>query len=651
MTMRKWSISAFCLLFLALALPASMPEARGDAAREALAGQLVFNTLHLSSAAGEPSAEEIAGYRRRGSTSHGVGYRGEVVALEAAGQLVWSFQIAFLRDAEAVEAHDQMPDRFLRPYARGVDEATGAAIFVIPEGGWGKQRIWFILRQDRTALNMTIDRNEADADEALAASLPRWHFFVAEARRLGLLEPDRIVSPPAADGDPGAATTALLQAARIGDVEALRRAIAAGAALDAVGGHGATALAWAVSNGHAEAVSVLLAAGADWRLQSVRGQSPLNVAVFQDDLVIIRLLLEAGADVDERITGPEALHHLLGATPLFLAAAHGKEAALAALLAAGATVNATNQEGATALFLAASDAHVPVVRALLEAGAAAGWRDANGASPLVMAADSGAKDEAVVEAILLLVEHFADPNARASALLPPPYGGMTPLAIAAHGGHVAAAAALLLAGADPSLANAAGETVSALARDAGHERITALLTEPEVGASRLLVEILLDAADWGQWSLVDLLILNGIDLNQRDEDGLPLLMRATRHGQAVFVARLLEAGVDVDARDDEEGATALMAAVGLGDPAIVAQFLEARADPNLQAAGGRSGRFAGWTALMIAAHLGDEHMVRVLLEGGADPAIRSKDGLSAVDLARKAGRQAAIDLLENAFRP
>jgi ankyrin repeat protein len=637
------------LVLVALAASAALFEARADPLREALAAQLVFNTLHLSSAAGTPSADEIAEYRQRGQMRHGEGFRGLAVAQEEGRQLVWSLQIAFLADDAAIEAHDQMPDQVLAPYAQGIDRLTGAAQFVIPEGGFGKQRIWFVLRQDRTALNMTIDRSEADADAALAASLPRWRFFVAEARRLGLVAGGPLVADPTID--PAAATTDLFLAARTGDIPALRRALAAGAMIDAVSEEGATALAWAVANGHPEAVRVLLDAGADWRLQSPRGQSPLNVAVYLDDVPVIRLLLEHGADVDERITGPDVPDNLAGATPLYLAALHGRQAALAVLLAEGAAVDASNRQGQTALIPAAIRSDVPIVRALLAAGAADDRRDMHGLSPLIAATGSWSSNAAVVETILLLIEHGADPNLATSPLMPPPYAGMTPLAAAADAGQVAAAAALLLAGADPLRAGPTGQRPLDLALQSDNQPLQNLFSDPEEWLPRYLFHDLREAAAAGHRALVDLLIRNGLDLDRHDGDGLTLLQRAVADGNAAFVARLLEAGVDVNARDDEDGGTALMAAAFGGDLAIVAQLLEAQADPNLQASGGRSDKFAGWTALLFAADIGDARIVQLLLDAGANPWLFSADGRTAVDLARQAGEQAAIDLLENALRP
>lgn len=79
-----------------------------------------------------------------------------------------------------------------------------------------------------------------------------------------------------------------------------------------------------------------------------------------------------------------------GLTPLMRAAARGDTAAVTALVAAAADVNAPHAElRLTALMFAAYGGHDAVVRLLLEKGAAANLKDANGASAADWAAQGG----------------------------------------------------------------------------------------------------------------------------------------------------------------------------------------------------------------------------------------------------------------------
>ena len=76
-------------------------------------------------------------------------------------------------------------------------------------------------------------------------------------------------------------------------------------------------------------------------------------------------------------------------TPLIVAAHEGNEAAVAALLEAGADVNEASKNGRTALFMSAQEGHDAVVAALLMAGAQADKTRNDGCMPLVVAEQRG----------------------------------------------------------------------------------------------------------------------------------------------------------------------------------------------------------------------------------------------------------------------
>lgn len=58
----------------------------------------------------------------------------------------------------------------------------------------------------------------------------------------------------------------------------------------------------------------------------------------------------------------------------------------------------------------------------------------------------------------------------------------------------------------------------------------------------------------------------------------------------------------------------------------------------------------GTTPLMMAAFYGSTALVELLLDAGADPLLRNEQGLSAIDFARRAGRQSDVDLIARAVR-
>ena len=88
-----------------------------------------------------------------------------------------------------------------------------------------------------------------------------------------------------------------------------------------------------------------------------------------------------------------------------VAAGHGHEAVVRALIQAGAHVNMAIDEGVTPLSIAAHQGHETIVRVLIEASADVNKAANDGATPLYMAAHQG--HEAVVRA---LIEASADVN-------------------------------------------------------------------------------------------------------------------------------------------------------------------------------------------------------------------------------------------------
>ncbi len=104
---------------------------------------------------------------------------------------------------------------------------------------------------------------------------------------------------------------------------------------------------------------------------------------------------------------------------------------------------------------------------------------------------------------------------------------------------------------------------------------------------------------------------------------------AVRLGNLAVVRKLLDMGARAD-EADPSGITLLDRAV-LGNQVEIAQLLIARgADVN------RADKI-GFTALLYAASIdfGDSAMIDLLLKAGAHADARTKDGLTALDLARK----------------
>ncbi len=292
------------------------------------------------------------------------------------------------------------------------------------------------------------------------------------------------------------------------------------------------------------------------------GQGPSLVdAVAAQDAAAVEALLAGGADVNAR--RPD------GATALMWAA-HWDDLALAGrLLEAGADADAADDHGVTPLERAAENASLAMVELLLDGGADAGAARTSGLTPLMTAARTG--EAAIVEALL---DHGADVNAvtaetRSTALM---------WALAAP--HHDVARLLLARGADPTLETSAGFTTLMFAARNG-----------DVAMGRALVEA-------------------GVDVNAPGSDGTHALPFAIIAGEAGFARFLLDEGADPNHRAG--GVAAIHAAAGgvgtwLGDwyrrhgrvggrlragerLELVDALLAAGADPNA--------RITSWAMLM-----------------------------------------------------
>ncbi len=153
-------------------------------------------------------------------------------------------------------------------------------------------------------------------------------------------------APPAPAEVEQALKQRFFDAARAGDLPALRAFIGAGYPLDLRAEKGYTALILAAYHGHGDAVQALMAGGADPCAKDDRGNVALTGAIFKGELAIAKTLVGAPCQVDQR--------NKAGQTPAMYAALFQRTEILAALREKGADMQATDAAGNTPLSLGAA---------------------------------------------------------------------------------------------------------------------------------------------------------------------------------------------------------------------------------------------------------------------------------------------------------
>ncbi len=182
-------------------------------------------------------------------------------------------------------------------------------------------------------------------------------------------------------GGQGQSNASLSDAARDGDIEAVRRLLASGADVNMEDKNGFTPLHAAAFQGHTECVRLLLAApGIDVNQENENGWTPLVMAVHNGHTECLKLLLSApGIDVNTT------------ESPLTYAAYNNRTECMRILLKVpGIDVNKANPQGGTPLHAAAYQGHTECVRLLLNApGIDVNQTGENGATPLTLAESAG----------------------------------------------------------------------------------------------------------------------------------------------------------------------------------------------------------------------------------------------------------------------
>ncbi len=175
--------------------------------------------------------------------------------------------------------------------------------------------------------------------------------------------------------------TPLIDAAEKGDINEVRRILAKGININAVGYWGKTALSTAAYKGHKDIVSLLIEHGADLNTSDWNGGTPLSNSVTHEE--IFKLLLDKGADINTRYNeGWTVLHE----------AALGYERNITTLLLAkGMNINSVDNNGQTPLHFVASRSEGEFLAFLIMKGSDITIKDKEGKTAFDLAVQSNSE--------------------------------------------------------------------------------------------------------------------------------------------------------------------------------------------------------------------------------------------------------------------
>lgn len=393
-------------------------------------------------------------------------------------------------------------------------------------------------------------------------------------------------------------------AARLGDLDGIKRYLAEGAEIDALSPEtNISPLTWATMMGHTEAAELLITLGADVNVRQEDGGTPLHIAVTLGRVELTKLLIENGADVtaknrggavpasglylpwgmlrfmigmfdielkqEEVEAGRKVIAELLKNTPATDTQGVDKDVLDAVFVGDlkkvekavtdGLDVNTRNPEsGDPLIFTASLMGHTDIIAFLLKKDADVNIKKHDGNTPLHAAAFLGR-----AEAVKLLLKHGADANARN------------------NDGGSAMENATLDWGITEFILGLIKLDVDEAEVKAGREKVVNLLTEHLKNNPSQSTDLWKAAAD-GDLSAIKKALENGADLTALDQQyGIDPLGWAALNGETEAAKLLLEKGAKINNRH-RDGSTALHAAAFLGRTETVKLLLEKGADVSLK---------------------------------------------------------------------
>ena len=532
------------------------------------------------------------------------------------------------------------------------------------------------LEAQHTSRYDRLNRTTAEAVEILKSSQPRQDIVASNVQEIKELllrphspiptyfsppsyslegsptPPPRLLLPgqsiPLAHRDLNISSTPLHEAARNGDIRAVRQALNISKIdANALDDEGRTALHIACAEGHFRIVQFLLSESkAALSIEDLSGARPLHRAAASGNAETVRYLLTEGAKDDKpddaglyardyaRRREDELISWILraglneqdplepsGMLPavIHFTAVENVDAVKYFLDSGASTADVKDSKGFTALMHASHNGNAAIAQLLCSSGTSTlDYQLDDGSSALIIAAHAGHVD--VLRALLshgpnlelktrdrgytaltlaVLEGHFEAAGCLCDAgasLESPDNWSLLPLHRAAHFGKTDAMTWLLEAGAYID-ARKEDRGWTALHEACEFKRPASVKVLFDYGASTELrdgvhgVTALSLAANGACNDIIDLLIAHGANLNHMDSNGRTPLAEAAARGHTSTVRLLLERGAYVDTRDHEDF-TPLLKASQRSYYEIIEMLLARGADPTV-----RKDRQHMWTPL------------------------------------------------------
>lgn len=146
------------------------------------------------------------------------------------------------------------------------------------------------------------------------------------------------------------------------------------------------------------------------------------------------------------------------------------------------------------------------------------------------------------------------------------------------------------------------------------------------------------AVENGQLTKVRQLLGQGMDINQKDDDGLTPIMVAAKAGQIEIAKYLIKHGANINFYNFSDE-NAVLLAVQEKHFDILQLLLENKARPDIKI------EKSGMTPLLVAIQNNELPAVKLLVDAGASTSEKNKEGFNALELAKKLNQAEIIEFL------